>query len=765
MKKVLLFALCLMLMVLPLEVNAQSDRETQPPSPKISNLRILILHSYHEGFTWTDNVTKGIRSVFTEEAPDVELLFEFMDVKRLYTDEYLHQLREFYRFKYAGRKIDAIISSDDHALEFLLGVGQDFFPNVPVVFCAVNGYDPARHRSNGRQLTGVVESIDIKATLEIALKLHPKTKEVAVITDQTITGRALKASAEKIFRNYEDRVRFTYLEHLTMEQLWQEVSALPRESIVFAFIFTRDQFGRIWSHEYNLERLATHCKVPIYSVWEFYLGHGITGGMLTSGQMHGEMAARMALRVLRGENASEIPVVLESPNRYMFDDNQLRRFGVKSSSLPKNSIIVNRPFSVYKEYKSLIWGVIAVIVLLLIIVAILVEDIMLRRRTEKALRESEHRHKMVSELISDYIFRLTVNDDGKIVMDLVTENFSTITGRTVEDVQTPDMWAEVIHPDDLEKVMKLLETTVSSGQSGELECRSFVKGGQERWIHIFARPQWDEEKQRTTAIFGAVKDITKRKRTEDEIRKLNAELEQRVKQRTAELEAANQELKDFAYVVSHDLKAPLRGISQLGQWLVQDYGDAFDEEGEKMIDLLINRVKRMDGLIDGILEYSRIGRIVGKNVEINLNRLVKEVIDSIAPPDYIQILIESDLPVIVGDKTRITEVFQNLIENAFKFMDKPEGKISIDCADEGSCWAFRVVDNGPGIDPKYHEKIFQIFQTLEPRDVHESTGVGLALVKKIIEFYGGKIWVESTTGKGSTFSFRLPKKGVKHDEQ
>ena len=177
-----------------------------------------------------------------------------------------------------------------------------------------------------------------------------------------------------------------------------------------------------------------------------------------------------------------------------------------------------------------------------------------------------------------------------------------------------------------------------------------------------------------------------------------------------------------------------------------------------MIDLLINRVKRMDNLIEGILEYSRIGRIVGEDKEIDLDSLVREVIDSLAPPEHIRILIERKLPVIVGDKIWITQMFQNLVENAIKFMDKPEGKITINCADEGSCWKFSVADNGPGIDKKYYKKIFQIFQTLEPRDVRENTGIGLALVKKIVELHGGNIWIESTPGQGSTFYFTLPKR-------
>jgi PAS domain S-box-containing protein len=386
------------------------------------------------------------------------------------------------------------------------------------------------------------------------------------------------------------------------------------------------------------------------------------------------------------------------------------------------------------------------------------EDITERKRAEQKLQENECFLQGVFNAIQDGISVLDLDLNIIRVNQWMEKMYAAqmpLAGKKCYEVyqqrQSPCPWCP----------------SIPTIETGETHTENVPYPSTEKptgWIELSAFPLKSDDGN-VVSVIEYVKDITKRKRAEDEIRKLNAELEQRVQQRTAELEAVNQELKDFAYVVSHDLKAPLRGISQLGQWLVQDYGDAFDEEGKRMIDLLINRVKRMDGLIGGILEYSRIGRIIGKNVEINLDRLVKEVIDSIAPPGDIQILIESELPVIIGDKTRIAEVFQNLVENAVKFMDKSEGEITINCADEGAWRTFSVADNGPGIDPKYHEKIFQIFQTLESRDIRESTGVGLALVKKIVEFYGGKIWVESTTGKGSKFSFRLPKKGVKHDEQ
>ena len=244
---------------------------------------------------------------------------------------------------------------------------------------------------------------------------------------------------------------------------------------------------------------------------------------------------------------------------------------------------------------------------------------------------------------------------------------------------------------------------------------------------------------------------------EHEIRRLNAELETRVMQRTAELEAANRELKDFAHIVSHDLKAPLRGISRLGQWLVEDYAAAFDDEGKNMVAMLIQRVKGMDSLIDGILEYSRVGRVVHESIPVDLNRLIPEVLEQIAAPPHIHVVIETPLPTVLGDKIRLFQVFQNLFSNAIRFMDKPAGQITIGCVDEDTQWRLSVKDNGPGIDPRHHERIFQIFQTIHARAELESTGVGLAIVKKIVEFYGGQVGVESTAGSGSTFWLTWPK--------
>jgi signal transduction histidine kinase len=233
--------------------------------------------------------------------------------------------------------------------------------------------------------------------------------------------------------------------------------------------------------------------------------------------------------------------------------------------------------------------------------------------------------------------------------------------------------------------------------------------------------------------------------------------EEKQAQLLKQVEAANQELAEFAYVVSHDLKAPLRAIDSLVKWLASDYRDKFDDEGRDQLGLLLGRVKRMHDLIDGILQYSRAGRIREERAEVDLAELLPEVIDLLAPPVHIKVRVETQLPKVTIERTRIGQVFQNLLSNAIKYMDKPEGLIRVGCADDGTFWRFYVADNGPGIDQKDFERVFQLFQTLKPRDQADSTGVGLAVVKKVVDMYGGRAWVESKLGEGSTFLFTLPK--------
>jgi len=377
----------------------------------------------------------------------------------------------------------------------------------------------------------------------------------------------------------------------------------------------------------------------------------------------------------------------------------------------------------------------------LLLVMATIHDITPRKRAEEALLESEARMRAIVDTAVDAI--ITIDETGTIesvnprAEQLFGYTAAEMTGRNVSMLM-PQPYRDQ-HDGYLERYRQTGEKRIIGiGR----EVVGLRRDGSTFPMDLSVAQMKIGQRRMFT---GVVRDITERRRAEEQRQRL-----------LQELSAANEELTNFAYVVSHDLKAPLRGIGSLANWLSTDYADRFDDEGREHMRLLISRVHRMSALIDGILQYSRVGRIKEAAVKVDLNALLRDVIDLLAPPPHIEVTIAHPLPTLVGERTRIQQVFQNLISNAIRYIDKPAGTVRIECVPEGDHWKFSVADNGIGIEARHFERIFQLFQTLVPRDRVESTGVGLTLVRKIVEMYGGEVWVESTPGVGSTFYFTFP---------
>ena len=370
------------------------------------------------------------------------------------------------------------------------------------------------------------------------------------------------------------------------------------------------------------------------------------------------------------------------------------------------------------------------------------QDITDRKRTEEELKESVSLLEATLESTADSI--LVVDGLGKI------KNFNR---------KFQKLWrlpSEVLDTYDDDQALAAATPLLTDPEAFAAQVRDLYSRPQEegngtlhfkdgRVVEFYSKPQFVGDQ-----ISGRVwsfRDVTE---THCAQRKQERLLRQ--------VAAINKELSHFAYVVSHDLKAPLRGIKMLSEWLCTDYGERLDEEAKENFRLLQSRVRRMHDLIEGILQYSRVGRIREDIVKVDLNALLPTIIDAIAPPEHITIRVDGRLPEVECETTRITQVFQNLLTNAVKYMDKPVGEVVVASTEDRDAWTFSVTDNGPGIEEKHFDKIFQIFQTLAPRDEFESTGVGLTLVKKIVEHCGGKIWLVSEVGKGTTFFFTLPKR-------
>ncbi len=376
------------------------------------------------------------------------------------------------------------------------------------------------------------------------------------------------------------------------------------------------------------------------------------------------------------------------------------------------------------------------------------EDITEKRLMEQALQLSEERYRLISSVTSDYVFSNVQNRSGDIVLNWVAGAFEQISGYTVEEFNARGGWVTTVYPEDLEKDARDMEK-LRNNETVTSELRTIHKDGSIRWIRSYAYPVWDSQKRRLIGIYGAVQDITEQKRIEQEREDL-----------IRELESKNAELEQFTYTISHDLKAPLITIKGFLGFLSQDAHSGNLERLDADLRRIGDATDKMHALLNDLLELSRIGRVMNEPVEIDFKVLVfavREALQGRFDERGVELIVRDPLPTVYGDRQRLLEVLQNLMDNAAKFMGiQPHPRIEIGrvaSTREGFA-TFYVSDNGMGIPPQYQDKIFGLFNRLTPNI--EGTGVGLSVAKRIIEFHGGRIWVESRVGEGSTFYFTLP---------
>lgn len=397
---------------------------------------------------------------------------------------------------------------------------------------------------------------------------------------------------------------------------------------------------------------------------------------------------------------------------------------------------------------------------------ILAMDISERKQMEESLRQSEETARQrLAELEAIY----DSAPIGLCVLDQqlrwvrINERLAEMNGfpvqahlgRSVREL-LPDLapMAEPVLRQILEKDQPVLNLELHGETPAQL-------GVERTWReHMFPLHNHDG------AVIGiniVAEEITERKRQERELKELNATLERRVADRTKELEEKNQELErsnreldKFAYVASHDLKSPLRAIDNLAQWIKEDAGALLPAPSQAHLSKLQGRVRRMEKLLDDLLVYSRVGRIAYDAEMIDLRSLLQNLIALLLPADF-KITVEEPLPIFRSQRVPLESVLRNLLDNAIKHHDRSDGHVRIAAYERGQWIEFLIADDGPGIDPQFHSRIFEVFQTLQPRDKVEGSGIGLAIVKKSIESQGGAITVKSTLGAGATFCFIWPK--------
>ncbi len=605
-----------------------------PGNTTMDKKRVLLLHSYHQGLTWTDSVMQGMLAVLKQSDVKLEIHVEYMDSKRHPPPALFAYLQSLYRRKYHGIRFDVILLSDNNALAFVVKRGADLFPGVPVVFCGINNYTPDLLAGRAG-ITGVTEEIDINGTLALARQLRPKIRKFVFINDRTPTGRA---NQEKFKQARSDPVNrafgFELWDDLTIAELQQRLRGLTPDTAVCLFTFHRDRAGQWFSIAEYLTLIGASSSVPVFSFWHNYIGHGVLGGAMIYGREQGRRCAEYARRILDGAAVASLPVLVASPNPMLLDDRLLRRFGIARRNIPSEALVLFQPESVVRKYQHIIIASVVVVILLAVLVV-----------------------------------TLLVN-------------------------------------------------------------------------------------------------IVKLKHNERERIRLNTFLE-----------AKNAELEQMVYVASHDLRSPLVNIDGYSkelaiatQTLQEALAGAPAEKQPAIVAPVLARdipealrfirtsATKMDTLLSGLLHLSRTGRASLVIESLDMNRLLAKVTDSIeyqikAAGVALQV---GDLPPCRGDAVQINRIFSNLLDNAMKYLD-PDRPCTIRVSGrfDGHRSVYCVADNGIGIAPDQREKIFELFQRLDPAR-GSGEGLGLTIVRRIVSRLQGAVWVESEDGGGSRFYVALP---------
>lgn len=326
--------------------------------------KILVLHSYHQGLEWTDSITSGIQEVFKPLDKDYELYYEYLDTKRNTGADYDHRLKELFVAKMKTIQFAAVIVADNNALAFIKKTYQFLSGSPPLVFCGINGFYPELIDTLP-SVTGVTENTDVGATFELMLRLHPERKRIYVIQDRTTTGQAVKKSLDKAIAKYRHQVKIELMPDSTLREAVAAVAGLGAEDMICLLTFNRDRENAFISFNEGVALLTEAAEVPTYGPWDFYLGRGIVGGVITSGSLQGKTAAQMAVRIVRGENPQTIPIVTDSVSPVMIDYNQLQAFRIDARTLPDGAIVINKPPGFYHKYQRILHGISLAALLLL----------------------------------------------------------------------------------------------------------------------------------------------------------------------------------------------------------------------------------------------------------------------------------------------------------------------------------------------------------------------------------------------------------------
>lgn len=772
--------------------------------------KILILHSYHQGLRWTDNVNDGIESVMDSLNHKYEIDYEYLDTKRNPSQKYLQQLIQLYDLKLVKEKYDALIVSDNNALHFVKSYGKKYFKNTPIVFCGINHFKPQLIEGL-ENITGVAEEVDWDGVINLMMLTNPTTNNLVIINDnKTTTAKLNKEIMLGLEKKYKKQLNFIYFEDYGIHELAEKVKQIKGDTSVLLLTFNKDKYDRFISFQDNLDKLIPEIKVPVYVAWAFYIGDGVLGGKVVSGKYHGKMAARMVEKILTGTKIHSIPIYRKPLDQYILNYNEIKRFNIDKDVLPVETILFNAPKSFYKENKQWIQVILIIIMLSTVIIVVLSRAIVRRIRAERNLLSEQNRLKISikHERLLGIVGRLlNASEDFKNVIDdvlkLMTKelNVARISlyslqntpnaavkiksrvsekGKNIKDVNQFNI-SEIksiidrlkmnksIVSNDLSNLNDIEQEYYRKRNINSIVILPVVVEGAVVGLMGFSQNKKHHWGRDEISVFFSTVNMIANAWERNSLMNARLEAEQKNIETMRLLEESSRlaSIGVMAAGITHEINQPLNAIKITADsvlfWQKRNPGD-LPEMFTRKIKTISDGTSRIDAIIKHMRTFwekpksdsnEKIDMVEGVSRALSL---VKRQIN-----DH-SIELKQQLPnqvvSVFANYIQFEQIIVNLVVNAIHSLDKikkEDKQIKLSVTKDDVFGIIEIHDNGTGISEDIDDKIYDpLFSTKDPEI---GSGLGMAIVKSFVDRFQGEITNYNNEAGGASFivKFRLVK--------
>ena len=710
---------------------------------------VLLLNSYHKGYKWSDDIVEEIEKKLNP-LEDIELTVLYMDTKRVNSTNYLDKMAQLYEVQLKNRKFDLIIASDNSAFEFVLEHKDNLFQNTPILFCGINNFDKSLFENSSikGRVSGVAEQVDLEKNFRLILKLQPEIKNLLIINDKSKTGLAMKKDLDPIINIYSKKINITYIDNMNIDHLKTKIEKLKKDTAILLVLLFKDSTGKYFTYKEGVKQLRKVSQVPIYGLWDFYLDYGVLGGLMTSAKAQGEAVANMALRVLNGTPIKDIKILDKSPNKFLFDYNETKRFDLDINSVVEDYEIINQPYNFLKEHTKIVVITLTIIAILLIMVLSMRANINRRIVVEKALQNRIKFDKVLVDTLPNPIYYK--NKDGKFLgcnrafSELLNISKSEVIGKTAKDFFPPDIASKNLKID--QELLKTLGTNTS-------EMTLHTLDNHMKQI-IINKAVYLNNDGSIGGIVCVMDDIT-----------------ERIQQKQFLIQQSKlAEMGDMIAAIAHQWNEPLVELSAQ----VQDIQTSFllnelkKDQVKEFVDDSMVQLKYMSKTLSDFRNFLKPST---KKTLFSIRKAFEEIFEILGKQIfYSNINLKFNYNynkgelLIFGYENEFKQVLLNLINNAKnKIIDRNTTQKYNLVIDINSCDNYTTIeisDDGGNIDKDVIDKIFEPYFTTKK----DGTGFGLYMAKVILEDKMDGIITAQNRDKYVVFTIKMPHKKDSYED-